>query len=77
MPMVAAVTAMQIRQMGRIMEIELENTDASSVSVNSVSSGTSTRPPPAPNRPATSPAQVPATTMPNFVLRKKIPPAVA
>ena len=47
-----AVTAMQVRQMGRIMKMELEKTESSATSVSRVSSGTSTSPPPAPNNPA-------------------------
>ena len=59
---------MDTRQTGRIMETEAGKISFSSRSVQSVSNGISTIPPPAPNSPLTAPALNPASTSRNLDL---------
>ena len=60
----SGVRAREVRQMGRMMLMEAGKISVSLRLVSSVSSGTSTIPPPAPNSPVTVPAPKPASAMP-------------
>jgi len=62
----------EIKHIGRMMDMEAGNTSESSKSVKNVRSGTRIIPPPAPNRPLTIPAMLPAMAVFQIALRKKI-----
>lgn len=62
------------RQIGSIMDTEAGKMASSFIFVSQVSKGTSTIPPPAPNRPATAPASAPHIAIGKIVFFKETPP---